>query len=173
MALTLAINGFGRIGRNVLRALVESGREDVRIAAINDLGPVETNAHLLEFDSVHGRFPGRITTTDTTIDAGTGPIRVSAERDPEALDWSDIDVVLECTGIFTDRDAAARHLKNGARRVLVSAPSKGADRTVVYGVNHADLTAGDIIVSNGSCTTNCLAPWPRCCTRPSASPAAS
>ncbi|MDZ7709801.1 MAG: type I glyceraldehyde-3-phosphate dehydrogenase [Roseovarius sp.] len=158
MALTLAINGFGRIGRNVLRALVESGREDVRIIAINDLGPVGTNAHLLEFDSVHGRFPGRIDTTETTIDAGTGPIRVSAERDPEALDWSDIDIVLECTGIFTDRDAAARHLKNGARRVLVSAPSKGADRTVVYGVNHDDLTAQDIIVSNGSCTTNCLAP---------------
>ena len=158
MALTLAINGFGRIGRNVLRALVESGREDVTIAAINDLGPVETNAHLLEFDSVHGRFPGRIETTDTTIDAGGGPIRVSAERDPEALDWSDIDIVLECTGLFTDRDAAARHLKNGARRVLVSAPSKGADRTVVYGVNHADLTADDVIVSNGSCTTNCLAP---------------
>ena len=158
MPIKLAINGFGRIGRNVLRALVESGREDVTIAAINDLGPVETNAHLLEFDSVHGRFPGRIETTDTTIDAGRGPIRVSAERDPEALDWSDIDIVLECTGLFTDRDAAARHLKNGARRVLVSAPSKGADRTVVYGVNHSDLTADDVIVSNGSCTTNCLAP---------------
>jgi glyceraldehyde 3-phosphate dehydrogenase len=158
MALTLAINGFGRIGRNVLRALVESGRDDVRIAAINDLGPVETNAHLLEFDSVHGRFPGAITVAGDTIDAGQGPIRVSAARDPEALDWSDIDVVLECTGIFTDRDAADRHLKNGARRVLVSAPAKGADRTVVYGVNHDSLTAGDIVVSNGSCTTNCLAP---------------
>jgi glyceraldehyde 3-phosphate dehydrogenase len=158
MALTLAINGFGRIGRNVLRALVESGRKDIRIAAINDLGPVETNAHLLEFDSVHGRFPGTITVDGDTIDAGHGPVRVSAERDPEALDWSDIDVVLECTGLFTDRDAAARHLKNGARRVLVSAPANGADRTVVYGVNHDSLTAGDIVVSNGSCTTNCLAP---------------
>ncbi|MGR3462016.1 MAG: type I glyceraldehyde-3-phosphate dehydrogenase [Roseovarius sp.] len=158
MALRLAINGFGRIGRNVLRALMESGRADIEIVAINDLGPVETNAHLLEFDSVHGRFPGSITVAGNTIDAGRGPIRVSAERDPEALDWSDIDIVLECTGIFTDRGAAARHLGNGARRVLVSAPSKGADRTVVYGVNHDSLTPEDIVVSNGSCTTNCLAP---------------
>ena len=158
MTLKLAINGFGRIGRNVLRALVESGRDDIEVVAINDLGPVETNAHLLEFDSVHGRFPGSITVSGNTIDAGRGPIRVSAERDPEALDWSDIDIVLECTGLFTDRDAAARHLKTGARRVLVSAPSKGADRTVVYGVNDADLTTRDVVVSNGSCTTNCLAP---------------
>jgi len=158
MALRLAINGFGRIGRNVLRALAESGRDDLEIVAINDLGPVETNAHLLEFDSVHGRYPYPVTVADDTIDAGRGPIRVSAERDPEALAWSDIDIVLECTGIFTDRDAAARHLAGGARRVLVSAPSRGADRTVVYGVNHDSLTAGDIVVSNGSCTTNCLAP---------------
>lgn len=158
MALKLAINGFGRIGRNVLRALVESGREDLEIIAINDLGPVETNAHLLEFDSVHGRFPGTVTVAGNTIDAGRGPIRVSAERNPEALDWGDIDIVLECTGLFTDRDAAARHLANGAKRVLVSAPSKGADRTVVFGVNHDSLTADDVVVSNGSCTTNCLAP---------------
>ncbi|WP_417726222.1 type I glyceraldehyde-3-phosphate dehydrogenase [Roseovarius sp.] len=158
MTLRVAINGFGRIGRNVLRALSESGRRDIEVVAINDLGPVETNAHLLEFDSVHGRFAGRITTTENTIDAGRGPMRVTALRDPEALPWGDVDVVLECTGIFTDRNAAARHLKNGARRVLVSAPSKGADRTVVYGVNHSDLTAGDVIVSNASCTTNCLAP---------------
>ena len=158
MTLKIAINGFGRIGRNVLRAVIESGRRDLEIIAINDLGPVETNAHLLEFDSVHGRFPGRITTTADTIDAGRGPIRVTAIREPEALPWGDIDIVMECTGIFTDRDAAARHLQNGAKRVLVSAPSKGADRTVVYGVNHADLTHRDVIVSNASCTTNCLAP---------------
>jgi len=158
MALRLAINGFGRIGRNVLRALVETGRHDIEIVAINDLGPVETNAHLLEFDSVHGRFPGSVTTTEDSIDIGRGPIRVTALRDPAELPWDDIDVVLECTGIFTDRDKAAAHLQNGAKRVLVSAPSKGADRTVVYGVNHHDLTAKDVIVSNASCTTNCLAP---------------
>jgi glyceraldehyde 3-phosphate dehydrogenase len=158
MTLKLAINGFGRIGRNALRALVESDRRDTEIVAINDLGPVETNAHLLEFDTVHGRFPGTVTTTEDTIDVGRGPIRVTAMRDPAELPWSDIDVVLECTGIFTDRDKAAAHLKNGAKRVLVSAPSKGADRTVVYGVNEGDLTAEDIIVSNASCTTNCLAP---------------
>ncbi|MEI4232568.1 type I glyceraldehyde-3-phosphate dehydrogenase [Roseovarius sp. D22-M7] len=158
MTTKLAINGFGRIGRNALRALVESGRHDLEIVAINDLGPVETNAHLLEFDSVHGRFPGPVITTEDSIDVGRGPIRVTALRNPADLPWGDIDVVLECTGIFTDRDKAATHLKNGAKRVLVSAPSKGADRTVVYGVNHGDLTAGDVIVSNGSCTTNCLAP---------------
>jgi len=158
MTLKLAINGFGRIGRNALRALVESGRDDIEIVAINDLGPVETNAHLLEFDSVHGRFPGTVTTTDDSIDVGRGPIRVTSMRDPAELPWSDIDVVLECTGIFTDRDKAATHLKNGSSRVLVSAPAKGADRTVVYGVNEGDLTAEDIIVSNASCTTNCLAP---------------
>jgi glyceraldehyde 3-phosphate dehydrogenase len=158
MALRLAINGFGRIGRNVLRALTETGRHDIEIVAINDLGPVETNAHLLEFDSVHGRFPGPVSTTEDSIDIGRGPIRVTSLRDPAELPWGDIDVVLECTGIFTDRDKAAAHLENGAKRVLVSAPSKGADRTVVYGVNHHDLTAEDIIVSNASCTTNCLAP---------------
>ena len=158
MTVTLAINGFGRIGRNVLRALVENGRTDVRIVAINDLGPVETNAHLLRFDSVHGRFPGTVTTGPDWIDAGHGPIRVTAIRNPEELPWSDVDIVLECTGIFTDRDKAALHLKNGARKVLVSAPSKGTDRTVVYGVNHDALTASDTVVSNASCTTNCLAP---------------
>lgn len=158
MTLKLAINGFGRIGRNTLRALVESNRRDVEIVAINDLGPVETNAHLLEFDSVHGRFPAPVTTTEDSIDVGRGPIRVTAIGDPADLPWSDIDVVLECTGIFTDRDKAAAHLENGSRRVLVSAPSKGADRTVVFGVNEGDLTEDDIIVSNASCTTNCLAP---------------
>lgn len=160
MALRVAINGFGRIGRNVLRAIVESGRTDVQVVAVNDLGPVETNAHLLRFDSVHGRFPGTVTTTEDTIDLGTGPIKVTAERDPAALPWGDlgIDIAMECTGIFTARDAAAKHLEAGAKRVLVSAPATGADLTVVYGVNHDKLEAGHTVVSNASCTTNCLAP---------------
>jgi glyceraldehyde 3-phosphate dehydrogenase len=158
MTVKVAINGFGRIGRNVLRAIVESGRTDLQVMAINDLAPVETNAHLLEFDSVHGRFPAPVRTTQDSIDVGQGPIRVTALRDPAELPWQDIDVVMECTGIFTDRDKAAIHLENGAKRVLVSAPSKGADRTVVFGVNHQQLTAEDLIVSNASCTTNCLAP---------------
>ena len=126
--------------------------------AINDLGPVETNAHLLRFDSVHGRFPAEVTTTDSTIDVGRGPIDVTAIRNPAELPWDGVDVVLECTGIFTDRDKAAVHLENGAYRVLVSAPSKGADNTIVYGVNHDTLTSDQIIVSNASCTTNCLSP---------------
>jgi len=158
MAVKVAINGFGRIGRNVLRAIIESGRTDIEVVAINDLGPVETNAHLLRFDSVHGRFPATVTTTETTIDVGRGPIEVSAIRNPAELPWNHIDIVLECTGIFTDKEKAAVHLKNGASRVLVSAPSKGADKTIVYGVNHGTLTKDDIIVSNASCTTNCLSP---------------
>ncbi|MGC8202798.1 type I glyceraldehyde-3-phosphate dehydrogenase [Aliiroseovarius sp. PTFE2010] len=158
MAVTVAINGFGRIGRNVLRAIIESGRTDIEVVAINDLGPVETNAHLLRFDSVHGRFPAEVTTTDTTIDVGRGPIQVTAVRDPKDLPWNHIDVVLECTGIFTARDKAAIHLENGASRVLVSAPSAGADNTIVYGVNHDSLTSDQLVVSNASCTTNCLAP---------------
>ena len=158
MTTTLAINGFGRIGRNVLRAIVEQGRGDVEVVAINDLQPVATNAHLLKYDSVHGRFPGDVSHSDTAIDAGRGPIRVTALRNPAELPWKDVDVVLECTGIFTDRDKAAVHLENGAARVLVSAPSKGADRTVVFGVNDGALETGDHIVSNASCTTNCLAP---------------
>ena len=158
MTTRLAINGFGRIGRNVLRALVETGRRDLEIVAINDLGPVESNAHLLRFDSVHGRFPGTVTVAGDSIDLGRGPIRVSAERDPARLPWGDVDIVLECTGVFTDAAKARIHLENGARRVLVSAPSNGADRTVVYGVNHDALQPGDRIVSNASCTTNCLAP---------------
>jgi glyceraldehyde 3-phosphate dehydrogenase len=158
MAVKVAINGFGRIGRNVLRAIIESGRTDIAVVAINDLGPVETNAHLLRFDSVHGRFPATVITGANTIDVGRGPIAVSAIRNPAELPWGDIDIVLECTGIFTDRDRAAIHLENGAKRVLVSAPSKGADKTIVYGVNHKTLTRDDVIVSNASCTTNCLAP---------------
>ncbi len=158
MTIRLGINGFGRIGRNVLRAIVESARTDVEIVAINDLGSVETNAHLLRFDSVAGRFPQAVTTGPDWIDAGRGPIRVTAIRNPEELPWADVDIALECTGLFTDRDKAARHLENGARRVLVSAPANGADKTVVYGVNHDTLTSDDVVVSNGSCTTNCLSP---------------
>ena len=158
MTVKVAINGFGRIGRNVLRAIIESGRTDIEVVAINDLGPVTTNAHLLKYDSVHGRFPAPVTTTDTTIEVGRGPIEVSAIRNPAELPWGHVDIVLECTGIFTDRDKAAIHLENGASRVLVSAPSKGADKTIVYGVNHNTLSADDVIVSNASCTTNCLSP---------------
>jgi glyceraldehyde 3-phosphate dehydrogenase len=158
MTIRVAINGFGRIGRNVLRAIVESRRTDLEVVAVNDLGPVETNAHLLRFDSVHGRFPGTVTTGDDWIDAGRGPIRVTAIRSPEDLPWSDVDVALECTGIFNTRDKAAAHLRNGSRRVLVSAPAEGADKTIVYGVNHDILTAADTVVSNASCTTNCLSP---------------
>ena len=158
MTVKVAINGFGRIGRNVLRAIIESGRTDIVVIAINDLGPVETNAHLLRFDSVHGRFPAVVTTSENSIDVGRGPIRVTALRDPAELSWGGVDVALECTGIFTDRDKAALHLKNGSKRVLVSAPSSGADKTIVFGVNHGTLTANDLVVSNASCTTNCLSP---------------
>lgn len=158
MTVKVAINGFGRIGRNVLRAVIESGRTDIEVVAINDLGSVEFNAHLLQFDSVHGRFPAPVTTGDDWIDVGRGKIRVTAIRSPEELPWSDVDIALECTGIFNARDKAALHLKNGSKRVLVSAPADGADKTIVYGVNHDMLTAGDVVVSNASCTTNCLAP---------------
>jgi len=158
MAVKVAINGFGRIGRNVLRAIVESGRTDIEVIAINDLGPVETNAHLLRFDSVHGRFPATVTTTETTIDVGRGPMEVTAIRNPADLPWADVDVVLECTGIFTSKEACQAHLDNGSSRVLISAPGKDADKTIVYGVNHETLTSDDIIVSNASCTTNCLSP---------------
>ncbi|MAM61194.1 type I glyceraldehyde-3-phosphate dehydrogenase [Maritimibacter sp. UBA3975] len=157
MTLKVAINGFGRIGRNVLRALHEQGRTDIEVIAINDLGPVETNAHLLQYDSVHGKFPNEVKVDGNTIDAGSGPIEVTAIRDPKELPWGDVDVVLECTGIFTG-DKAKIHLENGASRVLVSAPSSGADKTIVYGVNHDTLTREDVHVSNASCTTNCLAP---------------
>ncbi|MCE2521866.1 MAG: type I glyceraldehyde-3-phosphate dehydrogenase [Rhodobacteraceae bacterium] len=158
MSITVAINGFGRIGRNVLRALVESGRTDINVAAINDLAPVATLEHLLAFDSVHGRFPGKIKSGSDFIDLGSGPIKVTALCDPEALPWTGVDVSLECSGVFTSRDKAARHLQNGSRKVLISAPASGADRTVVYGVNHEEIASGDIVVSNASCTTNCLAP---------------
>ncbi len=158
MTVRVAINGFGRIGRNVLRGIVESGRKDIRVVAINDLGPVETNAHLLRFDSIHGRFPGTVTAGADWLDAGDGPIRVTAIRDPADLPWSDVDVALECTGLFTAKDRVQPHLSAGAKRVLISAPGDGADRTVVYGVNHDRLTGGDIVVSNASCTTNCLSP---------------
>jgi glyceraldehyde 3-phosphate dehydrogenase len=165
MAVRVAINGFGRIGRNVLRSVIESGRADIEVVAINDLGPVETNAHLLRYDSVHGRFPSTVTTTADTIDAGRGPIRVTAERDPAKLPWGDVDVALECTGIFTDAHKAALHLANGSKRVLVSAPVAGDEwaagkpvKTIVHGVNDETLESGDHVVSSASCTTNCLAP---------------
>ena len=160
MAVRIAISGFGRIGRNVLRAIVEAGRKDLEVVAINDLVSAKDNAHLLKYDSVHGPFPGIVKVEGDTIDVGTGPIKVLAERDPKKLPWKGlgIDIVMECTGLFTDREKAAAHLEAGARRVLVSAPSKGADLTVVYGVNHGKLTPEHKVVSNASCTTNCLAP---------------
>jgi glyceraldehyde 3-phosphate dehydrogenase len=160
MATRIAISGFGRIGRNVLRAIVEAKRRDVEVAAINDLVSAKDNAHLFKHDSVHGPFPGDVKVGADSIDVGMGPIKVLAERDPKKLPWKDlgIDIVMECTGIFTDREKAAQHLEAGAKRVLVSAPSKGADLTVVYGVNHGKLTAEHKVVSNASCTTNCLAP---------------
>jgi len=160
MAVRIGINGFGRIGRNILRAIAESGRKDVEVVAINDLGPVETNAHLLRFDSVHGRFPGTVTVEGDSISLGNGKIKVTAERDPSKLPWKalGVDIAMECTGIFTAKDKASAHLTAGAKRVLVSAPADGADATIVYGVNHDTLTRDHLIVSNGSCTTNCLAP---------------
>jgi glyceraldehyde 3-phosphate dehydrogenase len=160
MAVNVAINGFGRIGRNVLRAIAESGRRDINVVAINDLGPVETNAHLLRFDSVHGRFPGEVKVDGDTIDIGLGPIKVTAVRDPAELPHSalGVDIVLECSGVFTSKAKASAHLKAGAKRVLVSAPADEADLTVVYGVNHDKLLPEHRVVSNASCTTNCLAP---------------
>jgi len=160
MTVRVAINGFGRIGRNVLRAIIESGRTDIEVVAINDLGPVETNAHLMRYDSVHGKFPGTVTVDGDTINVGRGPIKVTAVRDPAQLPHKDlgVDIALECTGIFTSKDKASAHLTAGAKRVLVSAPADGADLTVVYGVNHQKLTKDHLVVSNASCTTNCLSP---------------
>src|SRR5580692_10432203 len=160
MSVRVAINGFGRIGRNILRAIVEADRHDIEVIAVNDLAPVETNAHLLRFDTVHGRFPGEVTVKGDTISVGNGAIRITAERDPAKLPWQDlgIDIALECTGLFTSKEKASAHLTAGAKRVLVSAPADNVDLTVVYGVNHDKLTREHLVVSNASCTTNCLAP---------------
>jgi glyceraldehyde 3-phosphate dehydrogenase len=161
MTLRVAINGFGRIGRNVLRAIIESGRTDLEVVSINDLGPVETNAHLMRYDSVHGRFPHDVKVNGDTIDVGRGPIKVTAVKDPAQLPHKElgIDIAMECTGIFTSKEKASLHLAAGAKRVLVSAPADGADLTVVFGVNHSKLTKDHLVVSNASCTTNCLAPF--------------
>lgn len=160
MVVRVGINGFGRIGRLVLRAIAESGRKDIKVVGVNDLGPIETNAHLLRFDSVHGPFPGKVKTTKTGMNLGQGAIKVTAERDPAKLPWGklEVDVALECTGLFTAREKAAAHLAAGAKKVLISAPSGDADLTVVYGVNHDKLRKSHKVVSNASCTTNCLAP---------------
>src|SRR6187200_1314951 len=160
MSVRVAINGFGRIGRNVLRAIAEADRGDIEVVAINDLAPVETNAHLLRFDSVHGRFPREVKVVGDSISVGNGMIKVTAIKDPATLPWKQlgIDIALECTGIFTSKEKAAAHLAAGAKRVIVSAPADGADLTVVYGVNHDKLTKEHKVVSNASCTTNCLAP---------------
>jgi glyceraldehyde 3-phosphate dehydrogenase len=160
VSVRIGINGFGRIGRNVLRAIALAKRTDLTVVAINDLAPPATNAHLLRYDSVHGRFPGRVQLEGDTLDCGTGPIKVLAEREVAKLPWGDlgVDLVMECTGIFTKRDAAGRHLEAGAKKVVVSAPAEGADITVCYKVNHEQLTSAPEVVSNASCTTNCLAP---------------
>lgn len=158
MTITVGINGFGRIGRNVLRALFEAGRDDIKVVAINDLAPVAMQAHLFSFDSVHGRFQGEVSHGEDWLQIGDHKIRCSSERNPEKLAWHDVDVALECTGFFTTREAAALHLENGSKRVLISAPGKDADKTIVYGVNHQTLSAADHVVSNASCTTNCLSP---------------
>jgi glyceraldehyde 3-phosphate dehydrogenase len=163
MTLRVAINGFGRIGRLVLRSIVEHARRDIEVVAINDLGPVDTNAHLLRYDSVHGRFPGVVTTGEDWIDVGLGKIKVTAIRNPAELPHKDlgVDIAFECTGLFTSKEKASAHLDAGAKRVLVSAPCDAADQTIVYGVNHETLSAADLVVSNASCTTNCLAPVAR------------
>jgi len=160
MAVRVAINGFGRIGRLVFRAAMEHPSREIEVVGVNDLGPVETNAHLLRYDSVHGRYPHEVTTGENWFDAGRGKVRVTAERDPAKLPWKElgVDVALECTGVFTKREAAARHLEAGAKKVIVSAPADGADFTVVMGVNQKELKPEHKVISNGSCTTNCLAP---------------
>ncbi|MCY4261383.1 MAG: type I glyceraldehyde-3-phosphate dehydrogenase [Rhodobacteraceae bacterium] len=158
MAVKVGINGFGRIGRNVLRAIVEAKRDDIEVVAVNDLAAIEDLAHMLEFDSVHGRFAAPVAIDGNALQVGGMTMAVSARRNPGELAWNTVDVALECTGLFTDRESAGKHLENGSAKVLVSAPAKDVDRTVVMGVNDADLEAGDTIVSNASCTTNCLAP---------------
>ena len=160
MAVRVAINGFGRIGRNILRAIVESARDDIIVVGINDLGPVETNAHLLRYDSVHGKFPADVKVSDNDLDVGQGPIKVTSIRDPKDLPWKelDVDIAMECTGIFASREKASMHIDAGAKRVLVSAPASGVDLTVVYGVNHQKISKDHLVISNASCTTNCLAP---------------
>ena len=160
MSVRVAINGFGRIGRNILRAIVESARDDIIVVGINDLGPVETNAHLLRYDSVHGKFPADVKVSGNDLDVGRGPIKVTSIRDPKDLPWKelDVDIAMECTGIFASREKASMHLDAGAKRVLVSAPASGVDLTVVYGVNHQKISKDHLVISNASCTTNCLAP---------------
>ena len=160
MSVRVAINGFGRIGRNILRAIVESARDDIIVVGINDLGPVETNAHLLKYDSVHGKFPADVKVSGNDLDVGQGSIKVTSIRDPKDLPWKelDVDIAMECTGIFTSREKASMHLDAGAKRVLVSAPASGVDLTVVYGVNHKKISKDHLVISNASCTTNCLAP---------------
>ena len=156
----VAINGFGRIGRNILRAIHESSRQDIEVVAVNDLGPVETNAHLLRFDSVHGRFPHEVRVEGDMINVGSEKFKVTAVKDPSQLPWKEmgVDIAMECTGIFTSKEKASAHLTAGAKRVVVSAPADGADKTIVYGVNHMSLTKDDMVISNASCTTNCLVP---------------
>ncbi len=160
MSVRVAINGFGRIGRNILRAIVESARDDIIVVGINDLGPVETNAHLLKYDSVHGKFPADVKVSGNDLDVGQGSIKVTSIRDPKDLPWKelDVDIAMECTGIFASREKASMHLDAGAKRVLVSAPASGVDLTVVYGVNHKKISKDHLVISNASCTTNCLAP---------------
>lgn len=158
MTTTLGINGFGRIGRATLTSIIENARNDVIVSKINAPGPIETNAHLLRYDSVHGRFSGKVEVYDNNIDLGRGPIEVSSSYNAEELDWSGCDVVMECTGKFTTYDKALTHVKNGAKSVLISAPAKDVDRTVIFGVNDHEISRNDLILSNGSCTTNCLAP---------------
>ena len=160
MSVKVAINGFGRIGRNILRSIIENKNDNINVVGINDLGPIETNAHLLKYDSVHGILNRDVIINGSDLDVGTGPIKVTSERNPENLPWKelDVDVVLECTGIFTSKEKAQQHITAGAKKVLISAPASGVDLTVVYGVNHKKISSEHQILSNASCTTNCLAP---------------